>query len=142
MDLKNGDKGPRAISVVMGNDGELKKNQILVCNFEDSKGNAGAGHDHRAVLADSELQADDVRYRDRKIAGCDGTAITSGGSNLCRGHDEQTPWSEINPIRSDQEERTSKPITMPIADSETPELYFCYSPHLRLRWQRRYGSRR
>ena len=43
VDLKNGDKGPRAISVVMGNDGKLKKNQILVCNFEDSKGNAGQG---------------------------------------------------------------------------------------------------
>ena len=43
VDPKNGDKGPRAISVVQSNFGELKAGHVLVCNFEDSSGKAGNG---------------------------------------------------------------------------------------------------
>ena len=43
VDPSNGDRGPRAISVVMTSYGELKKNQILVCNFDNSKGGVGKG---------------------------------------------------------------------------------------------------
>src|SRR5580704_15842974 len=42
VDPKNGDMGPRAISVASSNFG-LKKGQLLVCNFDDSAGTAGNG---------------------------------------------------------------------------------------------------
>jgi len=38
VDPANGDKGPRAVTVVQGSGGKLKKGQLLVCNFEDSSG--------------------------------------------------------------------------------------------------------
>jgi hypothetical protein len=43
VDPKNGDKGPRGISVVRSSYSKLKKGQILVCNFEDKAGDAGKG---------------------------------------------------------------------------------------------------
>ncbi|MGB6599717.1 MAG: hypothetical protein WBE77_01375 [Candidatus Cybelea sp.] len=43
VDPKNGDKGPRGISVVSSSYSKLKKGQILVCNFEDKAGDAGKG---------------------------------------------------------------------------------------------------
>src|SRR5580658_146778 len=43
VDSTNGDIGPRAIAVVQFTYGKLKKGQVLVCNFEDSSGNAGNG---------------------------------------------------------------------------------------------------
>jgi hypothetical protein len=42
VDPANGDKGPRALSIVPTTYG-LKKGQLLVCNFEDSSGTAGNG---------------------------------------------------------------------------------------------------
>lgn len=43
VDPKNGDKGPRGISVVTSSYQRLKKGQVLVCNFENKAGDAGKG---------------------------------------------------------------------------------------------------
>ena len=90
VDPKNGDKGPRAISVVMGNDGNLKKNQILVCNFEDSKGNAGQGSTIEQ-FSPTPNSKQTTFVQSSKIAGCDGTAITSGDSRAAN----SSPWHVI-----------------------------------------------
>ena len=51
VDPSNGDRGPRAISVVMTSYGELKKNQILVCNFDNFERGRWQRDDHREILA-------------------------------------------------------------------------------------------
>jgi len=43
VDPTNGDKGPRGISVAALSYGGLRKGQVLVCNFENSSGEAGKG---------------------------------------------------------------------------------------------------
>lgn len=43
VDPKNGDRGPHGLSIVKYNGAPLKKGQLLVCNFANSKGKAGAG---------------------------------------------------------------------------------------------------
>ncbi len=43
VDPKNGDQGPRGVSVVATSFGGLKKGQLLVCDFEDKTGAAGKG---------------------------------------------------------------------------------------------------
>lgn len=124
VDPKNGDKGPRAISVVMGNNGKLKKNQILVCNFDDSKGNAGQGTTIEQ-FSPTPNSKPTTFAQSSKIAGCDGTAITSGEQVYATGMTSKLMvW--IN--QSGQIKKTyGKPITLPIADAETPQLYL-YSP--------------
>ncbi len=43
VDPKNGDQGPRGLSIVRAGYGGLKKGQLLVCDFEDTSGAAGKG---------------------------------------------------------------------------------------------------
>lgn len=43
IDPKNHDKGPRGVSVARFSYGQLKKGEVLVCNFENSAGDAGKG---------------------------------------------------------------------------------------------------
>jgi hypothetical protein len=78
VDPTNGDMGPSAVSLVKSTFG-LKKGQLIVCNFEDSSGNAGKGttidvldpkpHSKPATFAQSS-----------KLEGCDGDAITATNS--------------------------------------------------------------
>ena len=75
VDSKNGDMGPRAISLVRSTF-VLKKGQLLVCNFEDSSGDAGKG---------STIEVFDPKPHSKprtftqtgKIEGCDGNAVTA-----------------------------------------------------------------
>ncbi|MFY9740144.1 MAG: hypothetical protein WAK11_14000 [Candidatus Cybelea sp.] len=74
VDSKNGDTGPRAISLVHSTF-VLKKGQLLVCNFEDSAGAAGKG---------TTIEVFDPKPKSRprtfvqssKIEGCVGNAAT------------------------------------------------------------------
>ena len=75
VDSKNGDMGPRAISLVRSTFG-LKKGQLLVCNFEDSAGTAGKGT--TIEVLDPKPHSKPVTFaQSTKIEGCDGDAITA-----------------------------------------------------------------
>ncbi len=75
VDPKNGDMGPRSISRVGANYG-LKKGQLIICNFDDSGGTAGAGT--TIEVLDPAPGSKPVTFtQSSKIKGCDGDAITS-----------------------------------------------------------------
>jgi hypothetical protein len=75
VDPKNGDKGPRAISLARSTFG-LKKGQLLVCNFEDSAGVAGKGSTIEVLnpKPHSKLR---TFVQSTKIEGCVGDATTA-----------------------------------------------------------------
>jgi len=74
VDTKNGDMGPRAISLVRSTF-VLKAGQLLVCNFEDSTGAAGKGS--TIEVLNPMPHSNPVTFtQDSKIQGCDGDAIT------------------------------------------------------------------
>lgn len=74
VDRKNGNMGPRAISLVRSTFG-LKKGQLLVCNFEDSAGTAGKGT--TIEVLNPKLHSKPVTFtQSTKIEGCDGDAVT------------------------------------------------------------------
>src|SRR5581483_8695117 len=74
VDTKNGDMGPRAISLVRSTF-VLKAGQPLVCNFEDSTGAPGKGS--TIEVLNPMPHSNPVTFtQDSKIQGCDGDAIT------------------------------------------------------------------
>jgi hypothetical protein len=75
IDPANGDKGPRAATVVQYDEGALKKGQVLVCNFEDSSGNAGNG---TTIERLDPLAKATTFFQSTAIEGCDGDAVTGG----------------------------------------------------------------
>jgi hypothetical protein len=74
VDVKNGDMGPRAISLVRSTFG-LKKGQLLVCNFEDSASTAGKGTTIE-VLNPKPHSKPMTFTQSPKVEGCDGDAVT------------------------------------------------------------------
>src|SRR5579863_10069458 len=78
VDSKNGDMGPRAISLVRSTF-VLKKGQLLVCNFEDSSGAAGKGSTIEVLNPDPHSKPRTFT-QSSKIAGCDGDAVTATNS--------------------------------------------------------------
>jgi hypothetical protein len=114
VDPKNGDTGPRAISVVKTNFG-LKKGQVLVCNFEDSAGTAGMGTTIE-VLDPTPGSAPATFAQNTKLEGCDGDAVTSGndvyGAGLTSGL-----VSEFNQAAKFKKNYGS-PIQAPFADAD------------------------
>ncbi len=74
VDKKNGDMGPRAISLVRSTFG-LKKGQLLVCNFENSTGTAGKGTTIE-VLNPVPHSKPVTFTQSTKLEGCDGDAVT------------------------------------------------------------------
>lgn len=75
VDSKNGDMGPRALSVATSTFG-LKKGQLAVCNFANSAGTAGKGTTIE-VFDPSPHSKPRTFVQTSKIEGCDGSAITS-----------------------------------------------------------------
>jgi hypothetical protein len=75
VDSKNGDTGPRAISLVVSSFG-LKKGQLLVCNFDDSAGTAGKGSTIE-VLDPTPNSKPRTFAQTNRIEGCDGSAVDS-----------------------------------------------------------------
>ncbi|MBV9699598.1 MAG: hypothetical protein JO078_05675 [Candidatus Eremiobacteraeota bacterium] len=77
VDAKNGDKGPRALSIVGRTKGVLTQGQLLVCNFEDSAGVPGNGTTIEVLNPKPGSQP--VRFfQGDSIKGCDGDAYTRG----------------------------------------------------------------
>ncbi|MGA8575929.1 MAG: hypothetical protein WB609_09675 [Candidatus Cybelea sp.] len=75
VDVKNGDRGPRGISVVGSGFGKLKKGQIVVCNFEDKGGTAGNGT--TVELLASAPGSKPARFvQNTKIKGCADAAVS------------------------------------------------------------------
>ncbi len=74
VDPKNGDMGPRALSVVRSTFG-LTKGQLLVCNFANSAGTAGKGT--TIEVLDPKPHSNPATFtQNSKLQGCDGDAIT------------------------------------------------------------------
>jgi hypothetical protein len=124
VDPKNGDMGPRAISLVRSTFGLLKTGQLVVCNFDDSAGAAGKGTTIEVLDPDPHSQP--VTFtQNTKIEGCDGDAVTAAnqvyGAGLVSGlvsHFTQTGVLEKS---------YGAPIQVPFADADA----FCgeaYAP--------------
>ena len=75
VDPKNGDMGPRAVTLVRSTFG-LKAGQLLVCNFENSSGAPGKGTTIE-VLNPKENSKAKSFVQSYAIQGCDGDAITA-----------------------------------------------------------------
>jgi len=75
VDAQNGDQAPRSLYIAHGStNGVLTKGQLVVCNFEDAGGNAGAGTTIEAL--DPKQGAKPQRFiQDAVLKGCDGDAI-------------------------------------------------------------------
>jgi hypothetical protein len=126
VDPKNGDMGPRAISVVVSSGGELKANHVLVCNFEDSAGNAGNGTtiEQFDPVASSKPT---TFFQNAKIQGCDGDTVTFADDVFATG---MTGKAMVEITDKGQLKKTyGSPITEPIGDGGAPQLY-SYSPNI------------
>lgn len=77
VDTENGDKAPRALSIVRCNcSGKLIQGQLVVCNFENSAGMPGEGT--TIEVLNPTPKSSPVRYtQGTKIKGCVGDALTS-----------------------------------------------------------------
>ncbi|MGB6952039.1 MAG: hypothetical protein WBE15_08860 [Candidatus Cybelea sp.] len=75
VDAQNGDQAPRSLYIAHGSpNGVLTKGQLVVCNFEDSGGNAGAGTTIEAL--NPKAGAKPERFiQNAELKGCDGNAI-------------------------------------------------------------------
>jgi hypothetical protein len=84
VDPKNGDSGPRAVSIAPTTYGGLKTGQLLVCNFDDSTGAAGKGTTIEQL--DPQPKSKPATFvQNSDIEGCDGNAVTSGDSIYATG---------------------------------------------------------
>jgi len=83
VDPTNGDKGPHALSVVKTNY-VLKEGQLLVCNFDDKAGTAGAGT--TIDIFDPKPGSKAVTFAENsKIEGCDADAVRSNNDVYAAG---------------------------------------------------------
>jgi LysM repeat protein len=124
VDPANGDKGPRAVTVVQYNYGKLKKGQVLVCNFENTSGTAGDGTTIEQ-LDPTQGSKPTTFIKNSKIEGCDGDAITGGDQTYATGLNGKV-MSWIN--QGGQLKKSyGSPITEPLGDGDAPPLYL-YSP--------------
>jgi hypothetical protein len=81
VDPKNGDKGPHGISVVTTSYGELKKGQVLVCNFENKAGDAGDGTTVEQL--DPAPGSKPVEFaQNAKFEGCAGLSISPASEDV------------------------------------------------------------
>lgn len=95
VDSKNHDEGPHSISIVKANVSPLKKGQLIVCNFEDSKGTPGNGT--TIELLNSATGSKPKRFaQSTEVKGCSGVTVSSQsdyvyGAGLTSG--ELTPFN-------------------------------------------------
>ena len=123
VDRKNGDTGPRAISVARATFG-LKEGQLVVCNFADSAGTAGKGTTIE-VLDPKPHSKPSTFTQSPKLEGCDGDATTATnqvyGAGVVSGLVSQfSPQGEFKASHG-------SPIQAPFSDSDA----FCgeaYAP--------------
>ncbi|MBV9719765.1 MAG: hypothetical protein JOZ77_10620 [Candidatus Eremiobacteraeota bacterium] len=121
VDPKNGDMGPRAISLVRSTFG-LKKGQLLVCDFDDAAGTAEKGT--TIEVLDPKPRSKPATFtQSAKIEGCDGDAVTAGnqvyGAGLASGLVSQfTQAGKLN-------KSYGSPIQVPFDDTDA----FCGLPY-------------
>jgi hypothetical protein len=123
VDPKNGDMGPRAISVARSTFG-LKKGQLVVCNFDDSAGTAGKGTTIEVLDPDPHSKPRTFT-QSTKLEGCDGDAVTATnqlyGAGMVSGLVSR--FSQTGKL----EKSHGSPIEAPFADADA----FCgeaYAP--------------
>ena len=123
VDPKNGDMGPRAISLVRSTFG-LKKGQLLVCNFDDSAGTVGKGTTIEVLDPDPHSKPATFT-QSTKVEGCDGDAVTATNQVYAAG---QVSGVVARFTQAGKFEKSyGPPIKVPFADADA----FCgeaYAP--------------
>ena len=123
IDPKNGDMGPRAISLVRSTFG-LKKGQLLVCNFDDSAGNAGKGT--TIEVLDPKPHSKPATFtQNAKLAGCDGDAITEANQVYASGFTSgvATQYDQTGQLK----QTYRSPVQAPLADADA-DCGLAYAP--------------
>ncbi len=120
VDAKSGDKGPRALSIVVNTKGALTAGQLLVCNFANSAGVAGNGTTMEVLNPTPGSQP--VRFiQSDSIEGCDGDAISRShtvyGAGLTSGD-----IAEISDKGALVRTYTGKTIAAPFSDTDALPL--------------------
>jgi hypothetical protein len=121
VDPKNGDTGPRAISLVRSTFG-LKAGQLLVCNFTNKAGVVGKGSTIE-VLNPKANSKPATFTQNTALTGCDGDAITESNQVFATG---------LTFGKASQFDNTGKlkgtygtPIAAPFADADA----YCGEPY-------------
>jgi hypothetical protein len=119
VDAKNGDQGPRSISIVPNNShGMLAKNDILVCNFEDSSGVLGNGTTMEAL--NPTPSSTPVRFfQNVSIKGCDGDAISAHDGTVYGAGLASGKIVVISKNGQAQKTYSGKTITDPFSDTSS-----------------------
>jgi hypothetical protein len=120
VDRKNGDTGPRAISLVRSTFG-LKKGQLLVCNFADSAGTAGKGTTIEVLDPDPHSKSATFTQSAR-LEGCDGSAVSATNQVYGAGLGARVSQFNENGVL---EKSYGSPIQVPYADADA----FCGLPY-------------
>jgi hypothetical protein len=127
VDAKNGDMGPRAISVVgKTGSGELKAGQVLVCNFADSSGTAGNGTTIEQFNPTASSKPTTF-FQNTAIEGCDGDAITGADNDAVYATGMTSKVMVEITSKGTLKKTYRSPITQPLADGAAPPIYD-YSP--------------
>lgn len=123
VDPKNGDMGPRSLSLVHSTFG-LKRGQLLVCNYEDAQGTPGNGTTIE-VLNPTPNSKPKTFVQDSKLKGCDGVSITNG--NVIYGAGENSHTVVQYNQSGDVDYTYGKPIVAPF-DTADAFCGFAYAP--------------
>jgi hypothetical protein len=116
VDSRNGDQGPRALSIAPKTKDVLQKGQLLVCNFADSAGVPGNGT--TMEILDPAPSSSPVRFvQSDLIKGCDGDGLgvhdgSSYGAGLTSGKVVEIS-SKGNPVKT----YGGKAMNAPFADT-------------------------
>jgi len=122
VDLKNGDTGPRAISLVRSTFG-LKKGQMLVCNFDDAAGTAGKGS--TIEVLNPRPHSKPVTFtQSSRIEGCDGDAVTAENQVYGAGLSSHLV-SQFTQVGALKKSYHRSPIQVPFDDADA----FCGFPY-------------
>jgi hypothetical protein len=118
VDASNGDKGPRAISIVPEGNGVLKRGQLLVCNFDDKGGTAGDGTTLELLNATASSKATRF-FQSSAFEGCDGDTISAADAVYAAGLTAGKVAEIAIPYGEAKYKLTKKygsPIESPLAD--------------------------
>ena len=118
VDEQNGDRAPRAITIVPHTKQKLTKGQLLVCNFADASGSPGNGTTIE-VLNPAPSSAPARFVQSDAIKGCDGNSITTAGYIFAAG---LTSGKVIEYSANGAPIRTYRgaPVSAPFADVIAP----------------------
>ena len=125
IDTKNGDEGPRALSIAAGSShGTLKKGQLVFCNFEDSAGTAGAGTTIEALDPTPGSTPERFTQSDL-IKGCDGVGLHPRNGSVYAAGLTSGKFVVIAKKGETVKTYSGKPFTAPFSDIVTkPEQNF------------------